>query len=102
MSASAPVAGGRTGVWFLGARGSVATTAAVGALAISDDLVEPTGLVTSIPGLADAGWRAGGAVANALALVLFGAALAGAAGAWRQRSARERPGGPPRPASRPG
>lgn len=49
------MAGGRTGVWFLGARGSVATTAAVGALAISDDLVEPTGLVTSLPGLADAG-----------------------------------------------
>ncbi|MFC3686992.1 inositol-3-phosphate synthase [Aquipuribacter hungaricus] len=56
MSGSVPTAAGaRTGVWFLGARGSVATTAAVGALALADDLVAPTGLVTSLPGLADAG-----------------------------------------------
>ena len=56
MTGGVPAAtGGRTGVWFLGARGSVATTAAVGALAIAQDLVAPTGLVTSLPGLAGAG-----------------------------------------------
>src|SRR6478736_5499397 len=39
--------GGRTGVWLIGSRGSVATTTVVGVAALALDLVEPTGLVTS-------------------------------------------------------
>jgi myo-inositol-1-phosphate synthase len=42
---------GRTGVWFLGARGSVATTATVGALALRARLIDPTGCVTELPPL---------------------------------------------------
>lgn len=38
---------GRTGVWFVGARGSVATTATVGLAAIAAGLAEPTGCVTA-------------------------------------------------------
>ncbi|GLU47989.1 inositol-3-phosphate synthase [Nocardiopsis ansamitocini] len=44
----------RVGAWFLGARGSVATTAAVGALALAAGLGERTGCVTELPGIADA------------------------------------------------
>lgn len=40
---------GRTGLWLLGARGSVATTATVGLLALADRLVEPVGCVTAAP-----------------------------------------------------
>lgn len=49
----------RTGIWLIGARGSVAVTATVGALALRARLVEPTGCVTESPALAAAaltGW----------------------------------------------
>ncbi|MGH3356980.1 MAG: inositol-3-phosphate synthase [Nocardioidaceae bacterium] len=39
----------RTGVWFVGARGSVATTATVGSLAVQSGLVSQTGLVSELP-----------------------------------------------------
>ena len=45
----------RTGVWFVGARGSVATTAIVGALALARGLSDRTGLVCELPALAGAG-----------------------------------------------
>ena len=45
----------RIGVWFAGARGSVATTAIVGALAMAQKLVDPTGLVTALAPLAGIG-----------------------------------------------
>ncbi|MFF3065415.1 inositol-3-phosphate synthase [Oerskovia sp. NPDC057915] len=38
---------GRTGIWFVGARGSVATTATLGLAAISSGLSAPTGCVTA-------------------------------------------------------
>ncbi|MFI7542620.1 inositol-3-phosphate synthase [Actinoplanes sp. NPDC049599] len=41
----------RTGIWLIGARGSVAVTAVVGALALRARLVEPTGCVTELPQL---------------------------------------------------
>ncbi len=44
----------RTGVWLIGARGSVATTATVGALALRAGLAEPVGCVTELPPLCDA------------------------------------------------
>ncbi len=49
------LAGDRTGVWFVGARGSVATTAVVGALAVRHGLAPSTGLVTELPELDPAG-----------------------------------------------
>ncbi|MFG3698279.1 inositol-3-phosphate synthase [Micromonospora sp. NPDC047620] len=39
----------RTGVWLVGARGSVATTSIVGALALRAGLTGPTGCVTELP-----------------------------------------------------
>ncbi|RBJ06786.1 myo-inositol-1-phosphate synthase, partial [Micromonospora provocatoris] len=39
----------RTGVWLVGARGSVATTAVVGGLALRAGLTAPTGCVTELP-----------------------------------------------------
>lgn len=45
----------RVGVWLVGARGSVATTAVVGAAAVAAGLAEPTGLVTAQPPFAHAG-----------------------------------------------
>lgn len=45
----------RTGVWFVGARGSVATTAVVGALGVRHGLAPTTGLVTELPELDPAG-----------------------------------------------
>jgi myo-inositol-1-phosphate synthase len=42
----------RTGLWLIGARGSVATTATVGLLALRAGLVEPIGCVTEYPPLA--------------------------------------------------
>ncbi|MER7335771.1 MULTISPECIES: inositol-3-phosphate synthase [unclassified Micromonospora] len=39
----------RTGVWLVGARGSVATTSIVGALALRAGLTAPTGCVTELP-----------------------------------------------------
>lgn len=47
--------GARTGVWFVGARGSVATTAVLGALGIRHRLVPATGLVTELAELDPAG-----------------------------------------------
>lgn len=50
--ASAPQIGGRTartGVWFVGARGSVATTAVAGCAAVTAQLHPPTGMVTETP-----------------------------------------------------
>lgn len=41
----------RTGVWLLGARGSVAVTSVLGALAVRAGLAEPTGCVLETPGL---------------------------------------------------
>ncbi|MEU8227980.1 inositol-3-phosphate synthase [Actinoplanes sp. NPDC048967] len=49
----------RTGIWLIGARGSVAVTAMVGATALRARLVEPTGCVTELPQLRSAalpGW----------------------------------------------
>lgn len=40
-----------TGVWLIGARGSVAVTSMVGALALRAGLTEPTGCVCELPGL---------------------------------------------------
>jgi myo-inositol-1-phosphate synthase len=45
----------RTGIWLIGARGSVAVTATVGAFALRARLVEPTGCVTELPELRSAG-----------------------------------------------
>lgn len=44
----------RIGVWSVGARGSVATTAALGALAVRAGAAEPIGCVTERPEFADA------------------------------------------------
>jgi myo-inositol-1-phosphate synthase len=44
----------RTGIWLIGARGSVAMTATVGALALRTGLAEPVGCVTELPPLHDA------------------------------------------------
>ncbi|MEV7084919.1 inositol-3-phosphate synthase [Streptomyces sp. NPDC093085] len=52
-SAQAPAAG-RTGVWFVGARGSVATTAVAGCAAVTAGLHPPTGMVTETPPFARA------------------------------------------------
>ena len=46
---------GKTGVWFIGARGSVATTTMVGALAVRAGLAEHTGMVAELPDVAVAG-----------------------------------------------
>jgi hypothetical protein len=43
-----------TGVWLIGARGSVATTAVVGAASVGAGLASPTGCVTELPDLASA------------------------------------------------
>lgn len=54
-----PPAGSRTGLWLIGARGSVATTSAVGLHALQAGLVEPLGCVTEHPPLMDValpGW----------------------------------------------
>ncbi|MEU4834190.1 inositol-3-phosphate synthase [Streptosporangium sp. NPDC023615] len=45
----------RTGVWLVGARGSVAVTSVIGALAVRAGLARPTGCVTELPGFRDAG-----------------------------------------------
>ena len=44
----------RTGIWFVGARGSVATTAALGAAAATTGFAGRTGLVTELPEIAAA------------------------------------------------
>jgi myo-inositol-1-phosphate synthase len=45
----------RTGLWLVGARGSVATTATVGVLALRAGLARSTGLVSGLPEVAAAG-----------------------------------------------
>ncbi|MFG2924427.1 inositol-3-phosphate synthase [Streptomyces sp. NPDC048305] len=45
----------RTGIWFIGARGSVATTATAGCAAIAAGLHPPTGMVTETPPFSGAG-----------------------------------------------
>ncbi|MFD9290106.1 inositol-3-phosphate synthase [Streptomyces sp. NPDC060030] len=45
----------RTGVWFIGARGSVATTATAGCAAVAAGLHPPTGMVTETPPFHGAG-----------------------------------------------
>ncbi|MDH2393500.1 inositol-3-phosphate synthase [Streptomyces sp. HNM0663] len=52
QATSAPSA---TGVWFVGARGSVATTAVAGCAAVAAGLHPPTGMVTETGPFADAG-----------------------------------------------
>jgi myo-inositol-1-phosphate synthase len=47
-------AASHTGVWFVGARGSVASTAIVGALALRSGLARLTGLVSELPEVAAA------------------------------------------------
>jgi len=44
-----------TGIWLIGARGSVATTTLIGAAAVARGLAPPTGLVTELPLFAGAG-----------------------------------------------
>ena len=48
----------RVGVWLVGGRGSVATTALTGAAAVGAGLAEPTGMVTMRPDFAEAGMPA--------------------------------------------
>jgi myo-inositol-1-phosphate synthase len=48
----------RTGIWLIGARGSVAVTAAVGAAALRARLAEPVGCVTELPQLRGPGFPA--------------------------------------------
>ncbi|MFF2777431.1 inositol-3-phosphate synthase [Streptomyces sp. NPDC058052] len=55
MSDTPAPGAGRTGVWFVGARGSVATTAVAGAAAVAAGLVPPTGMVAELAEFADAG-----------------------------------------------
>ncbi len=45
----------RVGVWLVGGRGSVATTALTGAAAVGAGLAEPTGMVTMRPDFAEVG-----------------------------------------------
>ncbi|WP_399891969.1 inositol-3-phosphate synthase [Streptomyces sp. BBFR51] len=45
----------RTGVWLIGARGSVATTVVAGCAAVTAGLHPPTGMVTETPDFADTG-----------------------------------------------
>ena len=45
----------RTGIWFVGAWGGVATTAAIGLLAMRKKRVKPVGLMTELPEFASAG-----------------------------------------------
>lgn len=45
----------RVGVWFIGARGSVAATTAVGTLALPAGLAQPTGCVSELEPIAQAG-----------------------------------------------
>ncbi|MCA9238716.1 MAG: inositol-3-phosphate synthase [Planctomycetales bacterium] len=50
----------KIGIWFVGARGGVATTAAVGLAALNKGLISTTGLVTELPAFSGAGlaaWR---------------------------------------------
>lgn len=55
MSAEPSVSRSRVGVWLIGARGSVATTAVTGCAAVTAGLHPPTGMVTETPAFADCG-----------------------------------------------
>jgi myo-inositol-1-phosphate synthase len=55
VHALTPAAAGPTGVWLIGARGSVATTAVAGCAALAAGLLPPTGLVTETPRFAGSG-----------------------------------------------
>lgn len=55
MSAESSVSPSRVGVWLIGARGSVATTAVTGCAAVTAGLHPPTGMVTETPAFADCG-----------------------------------------------
>lgn len=50
-----PAAPAPTGVWLIGARGSLATTAIAGCAALAAGLIPPTGLVTETDAFADSG-----------------------------------------------
>ncbi|MFF9216561.1 inositol-3-phosphate synthase [Streptomyces viridosporus] len=50
-----PTPAPRLGVWFIGARGSVATTAIAGCAAVAAGLHPPTGMVTETPDFTDCG-----------------------------------------------
>ncbi|POX48895.1 myo-inositol-1-phosphate synthase [Streptomyces sp. Ru71] len=52
----------RTGVWLIGARGSVATTVVAGCAALTAGLHPPTGMVTETPAFAPAGLPALGSL----------------------------------------
>ncbi|MER7998284.1 inositol-3-phosphate synthase [Streptomyces sp. NPDC095613] len=54
-TASTESTAARTGVWFVGARGSVATTAVAGCAAITAGLHPPTGMVTETAPFAESG-----------------------------------------------
>ncbi|WP_073951766.1 inositol-3-phosphate synthase [Streptomyces kebangsaanensis] len=54
MSAEPSVSPSRTGVWLIGARGSVATTVITGCAAVTAGLHPPTGMLTETPLFADA------------------------------------------------
>lgn len=47
------MAGQKTGLWLIGARGGVATTVAVGLAALKRNLIKPVGLVTETPTFQD-------------------------------------------------
>ncbi|NEB14377.1 myo-inositol-1-phosphate synthase [Streptomyces coelicoflavus] len=64
-SPSASSHGSRTGVWLIGARGSVATTVVAGCAAVTAGLHAPTGMVTETPDFAGTGLPA-------LASLVFG------------------------------
>ncbi|MGW2418765.1 inositol-3-phosphate synthase [Streptomyces sp. NPDC001709] len=55
MSRTSATTSGRVGVWLVGARGSVATTAVVGALVLRAGLTVGRGMVTELAPFADAG-----------------------------------------------
>lgn len=55
LHAKTPAAEPLTGVWLVGARGSVATTAVAGCAAVAAGLQPPTGLVTETPEFAGSG-----------------------------------------------
>ncbi|MFH9731531.1 inositol-3-phosphate synthase [Streptomyces sp. NPDC017260] len=54
-SLPAPTSAPRFGVWFIGARGSVATTAIAGCAAVAAGLHPPTGMITETPPFTSSG-----------------------------------------------
>ncbi|MEW6027779.1 MAG: inositol-3-phosphate synthase, partial [Planctomycetota bacterium] len=46
----------KCGVWFIGARGAVATTGIIGAKALAKGLIAPNGLVTELPDIKETGF----------------------------------------------